>query len=810
MKIPAGYDIDKNRPVSRMTVLSQIVCSGLAYAALGVLGLLLAVPPGYASPVFPAAGLAVALILNYGSRILPGIWLGSLTINLYVATQNSTLTFTAVAVAAILACGATLQAWAAGTLLTRWTGTTWKLLESEKDIALFLLFAAPVACLVSASWGITTLYLAGIISGSNVLFSWWNWWIGDILGVLTFTPLTLTVLLRKSSPWKERLLVIALPMVVTLCVVAAIFVNVSRWEVKQQLQQIATSGTNIAQLLDRRMVAHQEALSALSRLIEVTPDMSFSQFEHFTRITLEENPDIFALSFNPYVLHQDRRQFEQRLSRLVPAPGGYRITERDSARRLIPAGDRPMYVPVGYIAPLEKNLPALGFDINSDPHRHAAIKRSIRTAVPAVTAPIHLVQDQKKLNGVLLLNPAHEEQGAAPRQQNKLIGFAVAVIKVDELVQIALHNQLPTGMIIRLSDPQAPPERRVLFQSDHGEHQPIKPYTWQASLSMADRAWQLDVYPTADYLHKNRPWLAWGTGIAGLLFAALLQVVMLAMTGRAFAVQRLVDEQTIELSNSKQELELLNKSLLQRVDEAIVELRLKDQVLIVQGRQAAMGEMIGNIAHQWRQPLNALSMLLSNLQFAYEENQLTADYLNESIATADRLIKKMSTTINDFRNFFSPDKTQVPFSAHQQISQAVDLVDAAFKNNNITISVEVESDLMLFGYPNEYSQVLLNLLSNAKDAILDNRIPAGCIRIKLSEQDGKGIVTISDNGGGIPEGIITKIFEPYFSTKKMGTGIGLYMSKMIIERNMGGLLNARNIEGGCEFSVVVPLAGEQP
>lgn len=808
MNIPAGYDTEQNMPASRMTVLSQIVCSGLAYAALGFLGLLLAVPPGYASPVFPAAGLAVALILNYGSRILPGIWLGSLTINLYVATQNGTLTLTAVAVAAVLACGATLQAWAAGALLTRWTGKTWRLLESEKDIALFLLFAAPVACLVSASWGITTLYLAGIISGSNVLFSWWNWWIGDILGVLTFTPLTLTILLRKSSPWKERLLVVALPMVVTLCVVAAIFVNVSRWEVKQQLQQIATSGTNIAQLLDRRMVAHQEALAALSRLIEVTPDMSFSQFEHFTHITLEENPDIFALSFNPYIIQQDRSRFEQRMSQNLSLPNGYRITERDAHRRLRPAGVRPVYIPVGYIAPFGKNLPALGFDINSDPNRHAAVERSIRTSSPAVTAPIHLVQDQKKLNGALLLNPAHEEQGL--RHQNRLIGFAIAVIKVDELVQIALRNQLPAGLIIRLSDPQASPEGQILFLSDQGAHQPVKPYTWQTSLTMADRTWQLDVYPTADYLHKNRSWFAWGTGIAGLLFAALLQVVMLAMTGRTFAVQRLVDEQTVELHNSKLELEALNRSLQQRVEEAIAELRLKDQVLIIQGRQAAMGEMIGNIAHQWRQPLNALSMLLSNLQFAYEEKQLNADYLNESIATADRLIKKMSTTINDFRNFFNPDKTQAPFSAHQQIIQAVDLVGAAFKNNNITISVEVESDLLLFGYPNEYSQVLLNLLSNAKDAILDNRIPAGCIRIKLSEQDGKGLVTISDNGGGIPEGVITKIFEPYFSTKKMGTGIGLYMSKMIIERNMGGSLNARNIEGGCEFSVTVPLAGEQP
>ena len=125
---------------------------------------------------------------------------------------------------------------------------------------------------------------------------------------------------------------------------------------------------------------------------------------------------------------------------------------------------------------------------------------------------------------------------------------------------------------------------------------------------------------------------------------------------------------------------------------------------------------------------------------------------------------------------------------------------------NITTSIQVEEDCTLYGFPNEYSQVLLNLLSNAKDAIAGNGVQNGLISIQVRKHSGRGVVTIRDNGGGIPEAIINKVFEPYFSTKPMGTGIGLYMSKMIIEHNMGGILTASNIENGCEFSVSAPLA----
>jgi signal transduction histidine kinase len=283
---------------------------------------------------------------------------------------------------------------------------------------------------------------------------------------------------------------------------------------------------------------------------------------------------------------------------------------------------------------------------------------------------------------------------------------------------------------------------------------------------------------------------------------AALQASNLELQNNAAQLQRAHEQ----LANKQNQLEALNRSLQQRVHEIVDELRQKDQVLINQGRQAAMGEMIGNIAHQWRQPLNVLAMLITNVHHAQQHNEMTDLYMNQSAATAHRLIQKMSTTINDFRDFFKPDKEMGAFSAANQIKLAIDMVEAGYKYNNIIIVISTDHDCILWGFANEYSQMLLNLLSNAKDSIVESGRQSGHITFTLREEGNMGVLTIHDNGGGIPETILPKIFEPYFSTKEMGTGIGLYMSKMIIERNMNGRIEVKNVAGGCVFTVAVPCA----
>ena len=250
-------------------------------------------------------------------------------------------------------------------------------------------------------------------------------------------------------------------------------------------------------------------------------------------------------------------------------------------------------------------------------------------------------------------------------------------------------------------------------------------------------------------------------------------------------------------------LNKLNKTLEQRVIEEVAKGREKDHLLIQQAKLASMGEMIGNIAHQWRQPLNNVGLLIQDLKNASNFGDLDEAYLNESIDKAMVIIQNMSSTIDDFRYFFSPKKEPREFSLADSVAKAISFVDANFKNSGIEMELDVRDEVILNGFPNEYSQVLLNLLNNAKDVLIERAVAHPKVTIQLIKEDDRAVLSVRDNGGGIPADIIDKIFEPYFSTKPddKGTGIGLYMSKMIIENKGNGKLLAKNTEDGAEFRI---------
>jgi signal transduction histidine kinase len=218
-----------------------------------------------------------------------------------------------------------------------------------------------------------------------------------------------------------------------------------------------------------------------------------------------------------------------------------------------------------------------------------------------------------------------------------------------------------------------------------------------------------------------------------------------------------------------------------------------------------MGEMLGNVAHQWRQPLNALGLVLANIQDASRCGALDAGTVEEAVADGNQVLRGMSETIRVFLDFFRPAKAKLPFSALGQIRETLALVEATNRHAGVSVEIDAGADLPLFGFANEYSQVLLNLLSNARQAIEAARPVPGRVTLRLEKRAGLGCLTVRDNGGGISEEIMEKLFEPYFTTKQGGTGIGLHMSRQIVERSFGGRIEVRNVPGGAEFSVLTPL-----
>lgn len=275
----------------------------------------------------------------------------------------------------------------------------------------------------------------------------------------------------------------------------------------------------------------------------------------------------------------------------------------------------------------------------------------------------------------------------------------------------------------------------------------------------------------------------------------LLGGVCLDITARRLAEEALALKQ--------QQLEALNQSQEIRIVTAVAEVRRTDDMLIQQGRLVAMGEMVNNIAHQWRQPLNNLALIIQNMQSSCAAGELTAELMDQDVASAMGVITHMSDTIDVFRNFFVYEKEPTVFNVNQIVSAALDFVSPTLNVNGIKVELTEQADISAKGYPNEYLQALLNILNNAKDALLEFKVVKPIISICIRRENDRSLVTIRDNGGGISEDILAKIFDAYFTTKDhgKGTGIGLYMSKKIIENNMAGSLSVCNVAGGAEFRI---------
>ncbi|WP_108061995.1 sensor histidine kinase [Poseidonibacter lekithochrous] len=252
----------------------------------------------------------------------------------------------------------------------------------------------------------------------------------------------------------------------------------------------------------------------------------------------------------------------------------------------------------------------------------------------------------------------------------------------------------------------------------------------------------------------------------------------------------------------------LNESLEQKVETEIKKQREQEQILIQQSRFASMGEMIGNIAHQWRQPLNALGLVIQNIQVSYKMGDLDEKFLDNSVKKANLLTSSMSNTIDDFRSFFKTNKIIEQFDLHDSIEDSLELIESTYNYHEIKLVKNyLDKHIIINGYKNEFSQALLNLLNNAKDALSNIDLENKEVVISLYIENNNAIIDISDNAGGIPALVIDKIFDPYFTTKEegKGTGIGLYMSKVIIENNMNAKLIAKNENKGALFKIIIPI-----
>jgi len=259
-----------------------------------------------------------------------------------------------------------------------------------------------------------------------------------------------------------------------------------------------------------------------------------------------------------------------------------------------------------------------------------------------------------------------------------------------------------------------------------------------------------------------------------------------------------------KLKKAQKQLSSINKTLEQRVQEEVQKNREKELIMLQQSRFVQMGQIINMITHQWKQPLNTLSLINQTLFLKCKKGQLSQEQLEEFYKKSSLQITQMSQTIDDFKDFFKQNKEKTTFSLNTTIENILQIVRPIFEKSHIAISFQAPQEIVTKGYPNEFKQAILNILYNAKDALLENDIENKKVEITLYQQQDKTIINIQDNGGGIKDDIIENIFDFYFSTKKQkGTGIGLHMTKIIIEQHMQGKIIAFNKDDGAVFQIIL-------
>ena len=252
----------------------------------------------------------------------------------------------------------------------------------------------------------------------------------------------------------------------------------------------------------------------------------------------------------------------------------------------------------------------------------------------------------------------------------------------------------------------------------------------------------------------------------------------------------------------------LQEQLETRLKQEVEKQRKQEKLLIQQSKMAVMGEMIGAIAHNWRQPVNTVSLLCVAIENRFDNSKISKDYLDKWIDKMNKQINFMSQTIDDFRNFYSPKEEYKKIFLKEAILKIVSLINYQFRLSNIQIKIDIPFSISLVCLENQLQQAIINMLVNSKDAILNSNVKNGFILISAKKNKSSIELIIQDNGKGIlDKKVLNYIFNPYFTTKikSHGTGIGFYMTKIIIEQNLGGKIKVKNMDDGLRFKIKLPF-----
>jgi len=413
----------------------------VAYVVTGKLGLMLALPPGYASPIFPPAGIAIAAVFIAGRKILPAVFTGSLLLNIWVGySSRHQINLIGLEVATLIAFASAMQAMVGGWWLKRGVGypTT---LDSPTDVVNFFL-CSPLVCMISASISVSGLFTLGLVDQSSFFTSWASWWVGDFLGLIVMLPLTLVAIGQPRAIWRKRFGNVALPMLITFALLIVIFTVASKWERKESLIEFDGVSNQLSEKLRIQFKSQEDVLAQTSALFTYRDfgHVTRQDFHNFVKQTIKEFPMIYAIEWAPKISYFTRNTFVANQWEDFP---DFDIKEVGKDKVLISAAVRNYYYPLTYIEPMDpEKRTVLGFDVASISDRKSTILKALKENTAVATPPIKLILDQGTVPGMLLMYPVNG---------NAVDGVVLTVLKTNDFLG-DLFQPVKSSLKIRLVD----------------------------------------------------------------------------------------------------------------------------------------------------------------------------------------------------------------------------------------------------------------------------------------------------------------------------------------------------------------------
>lgn len=497
----------------------------LVYALVAVLALRLILPPGYAAPLYPSAGLALAAMLCWGWRALPGVTLGAMVANVLLSMDRGHPSLLG---PALIGLGAAAQAWLGACLVRRNAAKTEQdlTLTEPKDLASFYLLGAGLSCLISPSVGTAALCLNQAVPLQNLASTWGHWWVGDTLGVLIGAPIALTVLGRPRAAWAPRRITVGLPMLAATLLMALATVQVVGWEAQGQQQSFERDAQSVSVAMDAALQEPLQALAAQQALLSISPELSRRDFERSSMARLAAGSRLLALGW------------------------AERVTTADNAEQL----------QIRYIEPQQRHATALGADLASSPAIKLRLDAAVRSGLPTAVPGSQLAEDGSDRQSVMLLQPVY---GGEPRQElqrrQAWRGMVFATLRPDQLLDSVSHAGAKYLATCLVQLDEAGTARRLAGTSGC-EIQDLPALQRRQAMRVADQRWELRIWAA------GTPPGAGGMSsllfaVVGLISTALLGALLLTVTGRARRIEDLVAERTAALSHEVAERELSAQAL---------------------------------------------------------------------------------------------------------------------------------------------------------------------------------------------------------------------------------------------------------